>query len=112
MLSIFSNLYDLVPVISKPVFVGAETKNGVPANHFTFEVETAGAESGSVVSVNQGEYWLAVDGQYMVVYSLHLELRTGPADDPKAKVNKMEIEYSLEKVNQPIEIQLPEDCTP
>jgi hypothetical protein len=112
MLSIFSNLYDLVPVISNPVFVGAETKNGVPSNHFTFEVESAGAESGSVVSVNEGEYWLAVDGQYMVAYSLHLELRTGPEGDPEADVNTVQIEYTLENVNQPIDIQLPAECKP
>ncbi len=111
-LSIFSKLYDVVPVISNPVFVGAETKNGVAANHFTFEVESAGAESGSVVTVNEGEYWLAVDGQYMVAYSLHLELRNGPESDSEAEVSRVEIEYSLENVNQPIDIQLPADCTP
>ncbi len=109
-LSIFSNLYDVVPVISNPVFIGAESKNGVPANHFTFKVEFAGAELGSVVSVNEGDYWLAVDGQYMVAYSLRLELRTGPESDTEAEVNKVEIEYSLENVNQPISIQLPADC--
>lgn len=112
MLSIYSNLFDLVPVISKPVFAGAETKNGVAANHFTFKVESAGAESGSVVTVNEGEYWLAADGQYLVAYSLHLELRTGPESDPGAEVNTMIIEYSLEKINQPIDIQLPAGCTP
>ena len=36
--SVLSNLYDIVPVISNPVFVAAETKNGVASNHFTFEV--------------------------------------------------------------------------
>jgi hypothetical protein len=112
MLSIFSNLYDLLPVISSPVFVNSETKNGVATNHFTFEVESAGAESGSVVSVNEGEYWLAIDGQYLVAYSLHLELRTGPESDPEAEVNKLEIEYTLNNVNQPIDIQFPADCAP
>lgn len=110
--SIFSKLYDLVPVIPNPVFVGAETKNGIPANHFTFNVESAGAESGSIVTVNEGEYWLAVDGQYLVAYSLHLELRTGPESDPTAEVNKVEIEYSLKNINQPIDIQLPAGCVP
>jgi len=112
MLSIFSNLYDVVPVISNPVFIGPETKNGIATNHFSFEVESAGAESGSVVSVNEGEYWLAVDGQYMVAYSLYYELRTAPESDPEAEVNTLEIEYSLENVNQPIDIQLPADCAP
>lgn len=111
-LSVLSNLYDIVPVIANPVFIAAETKNGIATNHFTFEVESAGAESGSVVSVNQGEYWLAVDGQYLVAYSLHYELRTGPESDPEAEVNTLEIEYSLENVNQPIDIQLPADCIP
>jgi hypothetical protein len=110
-LSIFSKLYDVVPVISNPVFAGAETKNGVPANHFTFEVESAGAESGSVVTVNEGEYWVAVDGQYLVAYSLHIEMRSGPESDADAEVSRVEIEYSLEKVNQPIDIQLPTECT-
>ena len=110
MLSIFSNLYDLLPVISSPVFVNAETKNGVATNHFTFEVESAGAESGSFVSVNEGEYWLAVDGQYLVAYSMHLELRTGPEGDSEADVNTLEIEYELINVNQPIDIQFPTDC--
>lgn len=112
MLSIFSKLYDVVPVISNPVFVGAESKNGVAANHFTFKVESAGAESGSVVTVNEGEYWLAVDGQYLLAYSLHLELRNSPESDSEAKVSKVEIEYSLENVNQLIDIQLPADCVP
>jgi hypothetical protein len=111
-LSIYSNLIDLVPVISNPVFAGAESKNGVAANHFTFKVESAGAESGSIVTVNEGEYWLAVDGEYLVAYSLHLQLRTGPESDPEAEVNTLEIEYSLENVNQPIDIQLPTECTP
>jgi len=111
-LSIYSNLFDLVPVISNPAFVGAEIKNGLAANHFTFEVESAGVESGSIVTVNEGEYWLAVDGQYLVAYSLHLQLRTGPESDPEADVNTVEIEYSLENINQPIDIQLPVDCTP
>lgn len=110
--SIFSKLYDVVPVISNPVFVGAETKNGVAAHHFTFKVESAGAESGSVVTVNEGEYWLAVDGQYMLAYSLHLELRNGPESDSEAEVSRVEIEYSLENINQPIAIQLPAECVP
>ena len=111
-LSVYSNLFDLVAVISNPVFVGAETRNGLAANHFTFKVESAGVESGSIVTVNEGEYWLAVDGQYLVAYSLHLQLRTGPESDPEADVNTLEIEYSLENINQPIDIQLPVDCTP
>jgi len=110
MLSIFSKLYDLVPVISNPVFVGPESRNGVPTNHFTFEVESAGAESGSVVTTNEGEYWLAVDGQYLVEYSVRLELRNSPEDDPNADVNRVEIGYSLDNVNQPINIQLPDEC--
>jgi hypothetical protein len=48
----------------------------------------------------------------MVAYSLHLELRTGPESDPEAEVNTVEMEYSLENINQPIDIQLPADCTP
>lgn len=112
LLSIYSNLFDLLPVISNPVFVGTETKNGLAANHFTFKVESAGAESGSIVTVNEGEYWLAVDGQYLVAYSLHLQLRTGPESDPEADVNTVEIEYSLENINQPIDIQLPVGCAP
>jgi hypothetical protein len=111
-LSIMSHLYDMLPVIANPTFIAAETKNGIPSNHFSFQVETAGAESGSVAAVNEGEYWLAVDGQYLVAYSLRLELRSAPAGDASAQVNRLEIDYSLDSINQPVEIQLPAGCQP
>ena len=50
----------------------------LPAITSPLKYESAGAESGSVVTVNQGEYWIAVDGQYLVAYSLHYQLRSGP----------------------------------
>lgn len=112
LLSIVTHLYDVLPVISSPVFIATETKNGIAANHFSFQVDTAGAESGTVAAVNEGEYWLAVDGQYLVAYSLRLELRSGPEGDASAKVNRLEIDYSLDSVNQAIEIQLPAGCAP
>ena len=65
-----TSMIGLTPLIDNPVFVAAETVNGIPANHFTFKVSGLGATSGAVVNLNQGDYWLAVDGNYIVKYTL------------------------------------------
>jgi hypothetical protein len=111
-LNALNQLFDFSPVISNPVFVAQETTNGVTTNHFTFELQSAGAESGSVVSQNKGDYWLAADGQYLVYYLLNLEFRNGPADDPNAEVARLEIEYNLYDINGQVDLSFPAECRP
>jgi hypothetical protein len=86
--------------------VAAETVNGISTNHFTFHVSGLGATSGTVVNINQGDYWLAVDGQYIVKYTLIIE--TSMAAD--AEVLHEEISIKMNQINQPISIAFPQRC--
>lgn len=108
MQDILSGMLDLLPLIDDPVYVGAETMNGVPSNHFTFQVSGIGAESGVDVLINQGEYWLAQDGQYLLRYTLVLETR-----DPVTQ-DLMHIDFliDLNQINEPISIVFPAGCVP
>jgi hypothetical protein len=65
-----------------------------------------GVKSGAVVKANQGDYWLAVDGQYIVKYTLILE--TSMSAD--SEVFHEEISMELNQVNQPISISFPQSC--
>jgi hypothetical protein len=104
---IFKGMVDFEPVIANPTFVGPDTVNGIPSNHFTFQVEGIGAKSGAVATTNAGDYWLAQDGQYLVKYSLELDIHS--ADN--TTWNKMEVLMDLTDVNsEAIDIEQPTDC--
>ena len=99
MLDITRNMLGITPLIDTPTFVAQETINGIPANHFSFKVSGLGVDSGAQVTANQGDYWLAVDGQYIET-SL----------DPQTNVLHEEISIDLTQVNQPINIAFPQGC--
>jgi hypothetical protein len=103
---LISSMIGLTPLFDKPAFVAAETVNSIPTNHFTFKVSGLGASSGSVVNINQGDYWLAVDGQYIVKYALIVE--TSQSAD--AKVLHEEITIEMNQINQPVSIAFPQGC--
>jgi hypothetical protein len=92
--------------VDNPTFVAQETVNGIPVNHFTFTVSGLGVKSGAQVNANQGDYWLAVDGQYIVKYSLVVET----SSDPQTNVMHEEISIDLNQINQPISIAFPQGC--
>ena len=100
------NMISLTPLIDNPTFVAAETVNGIPSNHFTFKISGIGAKSGAAVNADQGDYWLAVDGQYIVKYSLVLETSMGPSVD----VIHQEVSIDLTQANQPVNIVFPQNC--
>ncbi|HEY5156402.1 MAG TPA: hypothetical protein VII93_00360 [Anaerolineales bacterium] len=106
MLDIIKNMLGLTPLIDTPTFVAQETVNGVPSNHFTFKVSGLGVTSGAEVITNQGDYWLAVDGQYIVKYILVLETSM----DPQTNLLHEEISIDLNQINQPINIAFPQAC--
>ena len=106
MQGLITGMIGLTPLIDDPVFVAAETVNGIPTNHFTFQVPGLGASSGAVVNINQGDYWLAVDGQYIVKYDLIVE--TSMAAD--AEVIHEEISIEVDQINQPVDIVFPQSC--
>lgn len=110
MSDIFSQMIDFVPVIKNPVFVGEEDVNGIKTNHFTFKISGIGEKSGAVATVNQGDYWLAVDGRYIVRYTLDLQVQSAPEGNVDAKTSKMEVSFDLYDVNVPIPLTQPAEC--
>jgi hypothetical protein len=107
---VWLGLFDMVPVISNPTFIGTEILNGVETNHFRFSVSGLGATSGAEVVASEGEYWLAVDGQYIVRYTVRLETRDGPAGDANTHTMRSEVYIEVKDINQPIVITLPAFC--
>jgi hypothetical protein len=107
---IFSQMIDFVPVIKNPEFVGEEDLNGVKTHHFTFKISGIGEKSGAVATVNEGDYWLAVDGQYIVRYTLNLQVQSAPEGNSEAKTSILEVSYELYDVNVPIILTQPEEC--
>lgn len=105
MLGVIKNMIGIAPLIDNPTFVGQETVNGIASNHFTFKVSSLGVKSGAVVNLNQGDYWLAVDGQYIVKYLLVIEESTDPQT-----ILHTEVSIDLNQINQPISIAFPQGC--
>ncbi|MCX6082371.1 MAG: hypothetical protein NTW32_22825 [Chloroflexi bacterium] len=106
MRDIIMSMFSFSPAIDNPLFVAPETVNGVSTNHFSFKVKGLGAKSGANVTINQGDYWLAVDGQYLVKYLLVVETVV----DPKTNVIHTEINFEVKDINQSVEISFPQTC--
>lgn len=106
MMDILKNMLGVTPLIDTPTFVARETVNGIDSNHFSFKITGLGAKSGAVVNANQGDYWLAVDGQYIVKYTLVMETSA----DPQTNVLHEEVSIDLTQVNQPVTIAFPQGC--
>jgi hypothetical protein len=105
MMDLFKSMIGLTPLIDNPTFVGEEMVNGIPSNHFTFKAPGLGVTSGANVAINQGDYWLAVDGRYIVKYVLIIEENT----DPQTMIHT-EISIDLTQINQPVSIAFPQGC--
>lgn len=105
MSKLLTNLLDFYPVVNEPVFVGEEVINGISSNHFSFFIPNLGTENGLEATINEGNYWIAVDGRYLVKYSLVTEIRSNPDDAVHTEVS-----VDLTSVNQSIEIVFPQGC--
>ena len=105
MQGLIKNMIGMTPLVENPTFVGEELVNKIPTNHFTFKVSGLGVQSGAQVNANQGDYWLAVDGQYIVQYKLLVEESTDPQN-----VLHTEISINLNEINQPVDISFPQGC--
>ncbi len=99
------DLFDMNFMIENPQFVAEESMNGIQTNHFTFQLSGLGVKSGATVLANQGEYWLAVDGNYIVRYSLLVETSSSPE-----KVNHLRVYANLAEINSPRTISMPQAC--
>lgn len=99
-------LINITPLIENPVFVGEETINGIQTNHFSFSMSGLGVKSGAEVRINQGDYWLAIDGQYLVKYLLIVE--TSMTAD--TEIMHEEVSLELTQINQPVNITFSQAC--
>jgi len=106
MMDLVGSMLGITPLIDTPTFVAQETVNGILTNHFTFKVSGLGVTSGAEVIINKGDYWLAVDGQYIVKYILDLETSV----DPQTNMIHEEISIDLNQINQPVDIAFPQSC--
>lgn len=102
---LITDVFDMVLLIENPQFVGEEVMNGIVCNHFQFQLSGLGVTSGATVISNQGEYWLAKDGDYLVKYYLLTETSTSPE-----KINHLEVTMDLTEVNLPRSISMPQSC--
>jgi hypothetical protein len=108
MMDLSGQLVDVLPLIDNPTYVGSESMNGIQCNHFTFQISGLGLKSGAQVNINQGDYWIAQDGQYVVNY----KLTTETTDPTNMTTLHMEFLIDLTNVDQPVEITFPAGCAP
>jgi hypothetical protein len=106
MMDLVMNVFDVTPMVDNPTFVANETVNNIPSKHYTFKVTGVGVKSGANVTANQGDYWLAVDGQYLVKYFLVVET----VMDPQTNIIHMETIIDVKDINQPVNIAFPQAC--
>lgn len=85
---------------------GSEIVNEVASNHYTFD-ESAQGRAGIEAT---GELWLASEGGYLVRYTL---MTTAGADYFGEGIEGvLSWDYQLSDVNQPVVIEIPDDCPP
>jgi hypothetical protein len=106
MINLMGEIIDFVPLVDNPDLVGSETINGILSDHFSFQVSGLGLQSGAEVTANQGDYWLAKDGHYIVKYNLVTET----LDTTTQTILNMEVLIDLTDVNQPVNIIFPTGC--
>jgi hypothetical protein len=86
---------------------GSETINDSPANHYTFDQHALGQAD---LTESKGEMWVASEGDYIVKYLL---TTNGKAEYFGEGIEGTLIfDYELTKINQPVDIKLPDDCPP
>lgn len=84
-----------------------QTINGVRARHYTFDEKGLVGLTG--LTRAQGEVWVAVDGNYVVKYTLTAEGRDVLFGKPNTE-GKLTWTYEVTDINQAIEITPPADC--
>jgi hypothetical protein len=83
----------------------SETVNGVAANHYTFDERALEPMS---IPKSTGEMWVAADGGYLVRYVLATK-GSGEYFGEDAE-GTLTWNYELTNINQPVTVELPNDC--
>jgi len=102
-------LLDLAPSAPQPTRVGDESMNGVATVHYSFQLPGLGGASGATVFANQGDYWLAADGGYLVKYVATLDMRTGPAG-AESEIYVGTLSIDVLDINASAPVTIPEAC--
>jgi len=110
LMDVLKNLVDFVPLMENPVFIDEENVNGIDCNHFSFQVAGIGDTSGSIANYNQGDYWLAKDGNYIVKYHLDLEVQSAADGSEDVQISNVVADIDLQSVNVPLSFSLPSAC--
>jgi len=84
---------------------GTETVNSVLAKHYTFDERALGRQG---FSKSTGEVWVAAEGGYIVKYVL--TTKAGPEFFGPNTEGTITWEYQLSGANQPVTIEVPQDC--
>jgi hypothetical protein len=108
--NVLTGQMDLTLYTENPVLIGEEEINGVQTYHFQFKVSGLGKKSGAEVTQASGDYWSAVDGNFLVKYHLILEMRSAPEGSDAAQVIHSETSYDLSSINQAVTIEMPAEC--
>lgn len=100
-------LPDTVTCASQP-----ETVNGISATHCSFTGKDVLGEEATYDSL-QGDVWVAVDGNYIVKYTLKAEGYRPSKEDEKGLFDfgSVSFEYELKDVDSDFTITLPEEAT-
>ena len=77
---------------------------------YTFTIQGLGAGTGVQVDQNSGELWVAVDGGYLLKYSVNAAMSSGPAGAADSEVNTITLTLELTSVNQPVDVTMPAAC--
>ena len=98
---------DIIGGFRSSQFVGAETVNGVPAKHYVVD------ESGISVlgySDAKAEAWIADSGNFVVKYTFQATGKDTFFSTSQDAEGTIRWVYEVTNVNQPVDIQAPEDC--
>ena len=107
---VLSGLFDIVVPSGDAELVGTEDIAGVSAKHYTFTIKGLGAGTGAQVDENSGELWVAVDGGYLLKYTVTASMSSGPAGAADSQINSMSMTLELTSVNQPVDVTMPAAC--
>ena len=98
---------DIIGDIRSSQFVGAETINGVPTRHYVVD------ESGFSVlgyADTKAEAWIADPGNFVVKYTLQATGKDTFFSTGQDSEGTIRWDYEVSNVNQPVDVQAPEDC--
>lgn len=85
--------------------IGGKDINGVPASGYRFDQRAVGQDG---VATTTGEVWVAVDGGYVVAYTMSAKAAADLFGD--GVEGTMSWDYSLTDVNTPVTVDIPPEC--